>query len=206
MKILHSLGVAPTTGEYLIANNHGNPTSSPDFSTDLVALVNIDPKVFGGLQNSFRYKGFELDVLFQFVKQTTSSNYLIGNQPGRFRSSTNGGLLGNQPIYVLKRWQKPGDISSIQKFSAMFSLPFIYANISDLTASDASYIRLKNLSFSWQLPENWRQKAHLQTCRFYLLGQNLLTISHFKGMDPENKSTTSLPPLRVITFGLNLGI
>ena len=208
-KVYSLLGVDQTTGLYLFRDGHGSSTSSALSTADRIAIVNVDPEFYGGFQNSFSYKGFELEVMFQFVKQISNLNYQIGNQPGRFASSTFGGLISNQPVYVLQRWQKQGDISSIQKFSASYpstiSTPFNNANISDLT-TDASYVRLKNICISWQLPKKWKQRAHFKNCKLYMQGQNLLTITHFKGMDPESQSVLSLPPLKVITLGLQVGL
>jgi hypothetical protein len=82
--------------------------------------------------------------------------------------------------------------------------------VSDILASDrrfadVSYIRLKNLALSWSLPQKWIDKVHFRSVRFYLHGQNLLTITRYKGLDPETQSMTSLPPLRVWTLGLQAG-
>jgi len=206
-KLFHSPGVDPVTGFYVIADSHGKPTSSPDFSKDRTVLINTGQRFYGGVQNNLHYKGFGLSFLLQFVKQTSTATYAMGNQTGRFASDIYGSLLANQPISVLARWKSPGDLTSIQKFSTQFSLPFIYAAyFSDLAVTDASYIRLRNLSFSWELPEKLMQNAHLQNSRFYIQGQNLLTITHFKGMDPESQSVGSIPPLKVWTLGFQVGL
>jgi TonB-linked SusC/RagA family outer membrane protein len=207
VKLFHFLGVDPATGVYQFADSHGTPTSSPNAITDKTVLVNTAPKFYGGFDNSFRYKGFELDMLFQFVKQV-GLNYFFGSEPGYYYSTTN---VGNQPLTVLPHWQKPGDITSIQRYSTYSSSSLVNAfnnasNSSDAAYSDASYIRLKNLSLSWQLPDGWIRKVRLQNARLYLQGQNLLTITRYMGMDPENRSTASLPPLRVLTFGLQVGL
>jgi len=73
---------------------------------------------------------------------------------------------------------------------------------SDQSFGDASYIRLKNMSLSWQLPDPWKKKLRLQNARIYVQGQNLLTMTRFQGLDPENKSPSRLPPLRVVTMGV----
>jgi len=205
-KSLNLIGVNPSTGLYSFRDSHGSVTSSPDYPGDATALVNTDPKFYGGFQNSLSYKGFECDILFQFTKQTMP-NYYFGNRPGAFLLNLNtGSIIANQPVFVLNRWQKKGDISSIQKFSASYPsavlTPFSRALISEVAYSDASYIRLRNLSISWQLPDKWKQKMHLRSARIYLLGQNLLTITNFKGMDPESSSVLRLPPLKVLTFGI----
>lgn len=200
-------GVDPATGLYQFRDKNGNITSTPDFSTDRTVLVNTDPKFYGGFQNSFRYKSIELDLLFQFTKQT-ARNYLLGIYPGFFQNNYT--IIANQPVYVLDRWQKTGDISAHQRFSATLLsdvwILFDNARSSDRIYSDASYIRLKNLSLSWQLPATWKQKIHLQNARIYAQGQNLLTITNYKGMDPEITGIANLPPLRILTFGMQIGL
>jgi hypothetical protein len=105
----------------------------------------------------------------------------------------------------LGRWQKPGDNAGIQKFTQDYSTVYNaygHLQLSNAAISDASFIRLKNLSLSYQLPETWRQKMHIQGWRIFLQAQNLLTITRYLGLDPETQGLT-LPPLRMITFGIH---
>jgi hypothetical protein len=105
-------------------------------------------------------------------------------------------------VSVLDRWQKPGDVASVAAFSTKKT--YYTTASSDYFYTDASYIRLKNLSFSWQPPSPWLKKIHMQNARIYLQGQNLITITNYRGMDPENLSISSLPPLRLITAGIQV--
>jgi len=199
IKSFHSLGVDPTSGQYIFEDINGNSSFAPNYSTDRISYVNTAPVLYGGLHNNFRYKGFQLDFLFQFVKQN-GLTYFYGLRPGP---------SGNQPITVLQRWQKPGDTKPIAKYSTSTSsyLTILsYLNSSDAVYADASYARLKNLSVSWQMPENWQKRIRLQNLRIYAQGQNLITFTNYDGIDPENQSSTSLPPLRVWTFGLQVGL
>jgi TonB-linked SusC/RagA family outer membrane protein len=196
-RVFTSAGVNPTTGYYQFYNSKGEVTANPNSQTDKNGFINRLPKYFGGFQNTFSYKGFTCDFLFQFVKQVAPVNY-IGILPG--------GIYSNQPVSVLKRWQKENDITTIQRYStnnnnfpALFG--FIYGLQSDLAYADASYIRLKNISVSWQVPISEENKNHL-SARIYLQGQNLLTITKYKGLDPENASTGNLPPLKILTLGI----
>jgi TonB-linked SusC/RagA family outer membrane protein len=203
VKAFHFLGADAATGLYQFEDSHGNPTSNPNSLTDKTVVINTAPKFYGGFENSFRYKGFELDILFQFVKQK-GLNYFFGYRPGEFYGTSN---ISNQPVSVLNRWQKPGDISPVERFNSNASLVLPWLNASgssDAAFSDASYIRLKNLSLSWQLPDGLKKKAHLEGCRIYIQGQNLLTFTRYRGLDPENLSTISLPPLRVLTVGIQV--
>jgi TonB-dependent starch-binding outer membrane protein SusC len=195
----HYLGVNPTSGLYQFADAHGNATTNPDFTTDRNTLVNVDPKIYGGWGNKLQYKGFALDFLFQLVRRK-SQGYPYGySLPGTFNT--------NQPTYILHRWQQPGDIAPIQRYNSTFSYNEEYsdaANFSDASFQDASFIRLRNLSLSWQLPAPLPKDAHLQSLRFYVQGQNLFTMTHYDGLDPEALNFTTLSPLRTITAGLQI--
>lgn len=199
-QVYHFLSVDTQTGEYQFEDAKGKPTSTPDFSTDANTFINLYPKFYGGLQNSFNYKGIQLDFLFQFVRQI-GHNYLFGFRPG-FK-------MFNQPVTVVNRWKAPGDVSEIQRYSANSSIfqEFLNAaNTSDRAYSDASFIRLKSISLSWQLPNRLIQKAHFNFFKIYMQGQNLLTFTKYIGLDPETMSFTTLPPLKVLTVGLQLGL
>lgn len=197
VKAYHFLGVNTSTGVYQFQDRQGNATSTPSFSTDATTIIDFLPKLYGGLQNNFSYKGIELDVLFQFVQQQGLNSY-FGNNPG---------MRGiNQPTWILDRWQKTGDDKLYQKFSSNGSVSdqFANANGSDKGLGDASYVRLKNASLSWKIPDAWMKRAKLQNAKLFVRGQNLITITNYKGLDPETLSNSALPPLRVVTFGTQL--
>jgi TonB-dependent starch-binding outer membrane protein SusC len=210
IKRYNFIGVDPASGVYQVLNSSGAAISNPISPGDQTVWVDPSPKFYGGIQNTIGYKRFNLEFFVQFVKQLTS-DYYFGNQPGRFLSSaTSGSIRGNQPKTVLDRWQKPGDINSIQKFSASYqsnlSLPFSAASNSNAKYVDGSYIRLKNVSLSCLLPKKWEQKMHLQSLRLFIQGQNILTITKYQGLDPESASTSNLPPLRVWIFGIQVSV
>jgi len=69
--------------------------------------------------------------------------------------------------------------------------------------TDASYLRLKNLSFSYLFPDKWLVKMRMQSGRVYMNAQNLLTLTRFSG-DPETQNYKVMPPLRTLTMGIQL--
>jgi hypothetical protein len=195
-------GVDSTTGSYQFLNSQGAKTFYPGFSTDRTILINTSPKYYGGFENSIRYKKVQLSFMLQFVKQVGLNDYHFGiGNPGYFF----GGNY-NQPTSVLSRWQKAGDVTTIQRYNMDFSIndQFSYAASSNAAYEDASYLRLKNLSLSWQLLDKWKSKMGLQGCNMYLQCQNLFTITKYKGLDPETLTSTSLPPLTVWTIGAQI--
>jgi TonB-dependent starch-binding outer membrane protein SusC len=194
-------GLDPQTGIYTYStiNSNGVPTSPQDLQTTAF----IGQRYFGGIQNTFQYKSFEFDFFIQFVKQTARSSAFSFTLPGYYNSGQ-----GNQPVNVLNRWQKPGDQATFEKFtSGTVSTPALtrYSpfSTSDGIITDASFIRLQNLSLSYNISDRWQKKMKLQGANVFLQAQNLFTITHYQGWDPESQGL-NLPPLRTITVGIKL--
>ncbi len=199
-KFFHYIGVDPATGLYLVADSKGNPTTTPDYTKDKTVWLNTAASLYGGIENFFQYKSISLSFLFTLTRQNLN-NYSLG------RGAPPGSGFSNQTTYVLNRWREPGDKALLQKFDAyyMFSATYGNATASDHMFSKCTYVRLKNLSLSWELPAEWQTKWHLENTRLFMNAQNLLLFTSFKGLDPES-GFSSLPPLRVITLGLQVGL
>jgi TonB-dependent starch-binding outer membrane protein SusC len=193
----HYLGIDPQTGLYTFEDVNNNGQMDFDAS-DYVYNGTTDPLFYGGFQNTFKYKNFEFDFLFEFKKQSGIDN--VKN------SSILIGSITNLPVQVLKRWQKQGDNAEYQKFSQDFASPayetsYLYS-LSDAILADASFIRLKNMSLSYNLSSARLQKIGVSKCRIYMQAQNLFTITKYPGADPENQSMVALSPMRIIAGGI----
>lgn len=183
--------VNPQTGiyEFKDVNQDGKIT----FPDDKQTVVDLNPEYYGGIQNTLTYKGFALDFLFQFVKQQNRL-YPMGVA----------GLMSNQPARMVNNWKEAGDIADYQRYATGTNLNAVSGDnlYTESTASitDASYIRLKNISLSYDVP------LHLKTlqCKLMMQGQNLLTFTKYEDGDPEFSSYGFLPPLKVITAGVQL--
>lgn len=200
------IGVDPSSGLYQFADINGNPIGGgADASFFQRVAVNTNPEYYAGVSNTISYKNISLFFLFQFVKQL-GNNYLYSfpQLPGSFSRGT---ILSNQPVEILeaKRWQKPGDMAVIGKFYRDNLPGYTEAMHSDRAYSDASFARLKNISLSFELPSRVKERLKVDIFRIFIEGQNVLTITNFKGLDPENQSVSSLPPLRVITARIQVG-
>jgi TonB-linked SusC/RagA family outer membrane protein len=195
LKRLEFAGVDIETGLNQYRALDGKIVDVPeDFVKDMYIPVDLSPRFYGGFQNSLSYKDFSIDFLFQFVrrkaeKRITGFSGSVGNNQ-------------NQPIEVLNRWQKPGDETNIKKYTVFNNDS--YVGFSTISYGDASYIRLKNISLSYNLPTRWAQFIHLERFRIFAQGQNILTITDYLGLDPETPGNGTLPPLRTITFGLQV--
>ncbi|MDO6761908.1 SusC/RagA family TonB-linked outer membrane protein, partial [Tamlana sp. 2_MG-2023] len=110
--------------------------------------------------------------------------------------------MRNQPEAVLDRWQNVGDEADFQKFTAgnyQTTIAFTNArNYGDNFYQNIYFIRLKNLSLSYKIPVD---RTPFSSAKVYFQGQNLLTFTDFKGLDPEGASR-SIPPLRILSLGL----
>jgi hypothetical protein len=72
---------------------------------------------------------------------------------------------------------------------------------SDAVISDASYIRLKNVSLSYQFSGGWLEKAKLSNLRVFMLGKNLFTHTNYLGIDPETQGY-NLAVIKMVTLGV----
>ncbi|MCG8323501.1 MAG: SusC/RagA family TonB-linked outer membrane protein [Cytophagales bacterium] len=197
LKGLEFTGVDPQTGVFTYVDASEDGTLL-DFPNDNVARKEIGTEYFGGLSNSLSYRGFQLDFLLHFVKQN-GLNYIDAfSTPGTY---------GNQPTIVMNRWQQPGDLTEVPRFTQAFEEAGLNYAIGrafgDNRITDASFIRLQNLSLSWHFPDSWRNKLKLRQGRIYLQGQNLLTFTNYLGLDPESRSFSRVPPLRIFTAGIH---
>jgi TonB-linked SusC/RagA family outer membrane protein len=188
-KVYHFTGVDTQTGVYTFedVNGDGQLTATEDKKT----IKDFSPEYYGGLQNTLKYKRWQLDFLFQFVKQINYNQSIYFGVPGSG---------SNQPVAALERWQKAGDSKPYPIYtdgtnSAALDAYYKYFE-SDAAISDASYVRLKNISLSYELPLKDLQ------CRVFFEGQNVVTFTKYKGADPEFKSSGYLPPLRVLSAGI----
>jgi TonB-linked SusC/RagA family outer membrane protein len=194
------VGVNPTTGLYQYRTTTGTITSTPTGNVDNTARRNLNPTFYGAFSNSFTYQRVRLDVMFQFVKQIGQNVLYTTNSP--FSSMTN-----VPEVYEGRIWLKPGDNASIQRLTAdVATYPGLGLAAQDALQStgsytDASYIRLKNVSLSYALSQDWVRHVGMRQARVFAQAQNLLTITKYLGVDPESQGSV-LPPLRTIVFGV----
>ena len=194
-------GVDPANGDALWIGSDGNPTNA--YSTnDRVINGNPFPDFFGGFTNKFSYKGFDLSVFFQF----TEGNQVYRNE-GRFYESNLNSVF-NQTTDQLNYWTPTNTNTNIPQPRAFIENGRQH---SSRYLDDASFIRLKTLTFGYTFPKKWTKNTSV---RLYAQGQNLLTFTDYKGFDPEvgggngaiqGNVFFAAPQARTITFGVNVG-
>lgn len=202
MKLYNGAGVDPTSGLYMFRKYDGTHALIGLTQDDRTVIRSTIPAYFGTIMNTVRYKNWQLNVSFNYVKQT-GKNILFGAQNSPFSSPT------NVPVFFteIDHWMKPGDISRSQKYgnAGFAGSAYSAAGQSTLAYTDASFIRCKNVAVSYQLNKKWLKAARLQNGSVYFSAQNLFTITKYLGYDPETQGSI-LPPMRTITFGLQLSL
>jgi TonB-linked SusC/RagA family outer membrane protein len=198
------LGIDPLTGMYVYEdyNHDGVITANESVpkgtgTDDRYKYVNLAPDFFGGMQHSFRYKSLMLSLLFKFVKQT-GNNALNNNYPGN---------MANTSVWQYKhRWQKPGDMAQAPALTTLST--FNAASLSSSTGNwtDASYIRLGTVAFSWMVPSKILAKAKISNLALNVNAQNLFVITPFRGGDPEGARFGGMPPVRTVTAGVSCSL
>ncbi len=159
--------VDPATGSLLYQDINGDGQISPD---DRTIIGNPNPDYTFGFSNDFSYKGFSLDAL------------ITGSQGGDIFNASRMDLTlmnnyNNQSTEVLNRWTTPGQITNVPRANDPNSL-----HVSDRFVEDGSYIRLKAVTLGYQFK---LESLKVNTVKVYVTGQNLYTITNYKGFDPE---------------------
>lgn len=202
IKLLHFTGVNSQTGFYSYEDKNKDGQITFDYSgagNDDRFFKDLSPKFDGGFSNSFTYKNWQLDLYFYFKKQIGINAFATLNAPGD---------MTNQPTTVLNRWRKQGDITNVPRFTTnpYSDISFSYYTSSDAVYTDASFIRLQNLSVSYTLPEKTMKNIRISNCRIYIQGENLFILTKYKGVDPEVQNFGGLPLPRIITAGISCNL
>ena len=170
---------------------------------DIVYLGNANPKFFGGGGFQVRWKQLTLTTFFYGrygQKVINGARISLENMRGK----------ANQSTAVLHRWRSEGDQTDIPR--ALYGMGYNYLG-SDRFVEDASFIRLKTLSLSYNLPKQWLKNIGITRLNVFATGYDLFTWTSYKGQDPEVKmpSPTSLvkdnattPVSKRFAFGINL--
>ena len=198
-------GVDPATGNPLWYTDSTHKSTSSTVPTYREIIGSSNPKAFGSFSSTFTYKGITLDAQFNYQY----GNLVYDNWGFIMWSDGAFGSL-NQIQKQLGRWQKPGDITNIPKY--------IYGNTNNSNAESSrwyykgDFIRLRELTLSYQIPKKLTQKAKMDNVQFYVRGTNLWTKAFDKNIpfDPEQgfSGTNNLQVLiqRTIAFGVTIGL
>lgn len=157
------------------------------------------PKVYGGITNTVSWKGISLSALltYQVGGLMYDSNWATLMHVGAFGS--------NWSSDILRRWQKPGDVTDVPRLQNNYTAG---TAASSRYLTNASFLSLRNVMLSYELPKALVNRIDLQDVRIFASGDNLALLTKRKGMDPQQSfagtSDFTYAPSRIISFGLNL--
>jgi TonB-dependent starch-binding outer membrane protein SusC len=200
------LGANPATGRPMWLDSLGNVTYQP-LAKDRRVLGDGESEYFGGLTNTFTFKGLTLDIFFSY-----EYGRLISDGQANFLIENGGRTLNAMQEAFDKRWTYAGQLTSYPRPIANFNEA---KGSSPLTASTrtfrkADYIRMKNVTLSYDFRPELLKKLKIASAKFYLQGSNLITYADWLGYDPEfvdsgNGATGIIPQTKNITFGIQIG-
>ncbi len=199
--------VNPTRpGMNIIADLNGDGVIT---DKDLYFAGSTLPVAYGGIASEVKWKGFDLNVLF---------NYSLGRKMiNAFRKSSlnfNSTSLGAvfEDYRNVSFWEKAGDNADYPTIDAIYSYNYgQFDGQIDSNIETVSFIRLKQLTLGYNLPSEWAKKCYLASVRVFFTGENLFLLTNYSGLDPENVDLLqgydrmeTYPSARKFTLGLTI--
>lgn len=193
-------------GDEIFYNHWGEVTNEFDFDRDAKFLGNPYPKFFGGLNNTLEWKGFDFGIFFTF-----SVGMEVFRDDGKF---LDGGFDGNwnQTAKIKDAWSVDNPNGNSHK---LYWQPENRNYNSTRYLEDASYLRLKNFTLGYTLPQSMTKRIMVERLRIYVGATNLWTLTNYTGWDPEvnrdgsgniTQGVTYLSPpqVKTVNFGIEL--
>ena len=202
-------GVDPETGDsmYYVGgyDDNGNYTGKDRTTTndytkaDKYYVGTSIPKFYGSLSNTFTLGNFSLSALLTFgvggLKYDTTYGSMMSYS----------GYGSSLHVDMLKRWQKPGDVTTVPRADMQRNS---YQNQgSSRWLTDASYLNIRNVSLSYSFPRRWAEAIDLSGIQLFGSVENLHLFCARKGMDPQynfgGTSYNAYSPARTMSIGVN---
>ena len=156
---------------------------------DRTVIGDPNPDWYGNISTSVSYKRLRLDVGFNYSLGGDIYNYMRSQLEG-------GSRFMNQTMAMTRRWHGEGHVTDVPQIT--FQDPMGNARFSDRWIEDGSYLKLKTVTLSYQLPVH---STFLQGMEFWVQGNNLFTLTEYLGGDPETAVTSA-----VIGQGIDTGL
>ena len=170
----------PGDAKYADINNDGKIDKN-----DIVYIGNSNPMLSGGGGFNLRYKDWSLTVFMHYRLGQKIVNRARMNAESMYSSD-------NQSTAVLRRWRNEGDDTDIPR--ALWKYGYNYLG-SDRFVEDCSFLRLKTLSLSYNLPKAFCKHIGLNSANVFVTGYDLFTITDYTGQDPEVTLPSSVTAL-----------
>ena len=189
-------------GDYLYKDLNGNGIIEEG---DRDVIVNPEPKIFGGWFNQFTYKGFSLSFAMQFssggealyMQLQEDANAILGH-------SVSPEMYGN--FWTPERT----DAKYARLASGLYNMN---SEVNDRYVFKTSYLRMKNVTLSYQIPTKFLKNYHINSANVFVTATNLFTITNWPGLDPETlapgvtymgRNTDPYPLSKSFSIGFNL--
>jgi hypothetical protein len=174
-KLLNEDGLSFGAGDAIFSDLSG-PQGEPDGvidNYDKTIIGSPVPDLSGGISTAITYGKFRLDIMFQGV---------YGNEVFNYVRSQNESMTGleNQSAAILNRWQYEGHSTNMPR--SLWGDPMKNSAFSSRWIEDGSYLRLKNVTLSYRIPNRF---LVFRNAELFISGTNLITFSSYLGFDPE---------------------
>lgn len=220
--------IKPGDVKYVCSAGQTDADGNPVWSTDDRQVIgNANPDFVGGINNTFRYRGFDLSVFMNFsvggdVFNMNTQRYIgpyLPNQNTVAAMADRFTLIDpatGKETFSLQRLAEinPDQHSKDQMWSVHGDNKIAISDPLDVYIEDGSYLRLTNITLGYTFPKNWMKHICVQNLRLYATLNNIATITGYKGFDPEVSATSSAltpgidnsayPRAKSVVFGLNL--
>jgi TonB-linked SusC/RagA family outer membrane protein len=192
-------GVNPANGNLLFLDKDGKETESPIDADRRLTNKNYLPVYQGGFGFNAAYKGFFLDALFVYAADLYRFDF-------DYQSLMDIRNVNPLPVSndILNAWTPTNTNSNVPSWTAT---NIDSGSISDRFLYDSSYIRLRNLSVGYNVPNKFLNETFIKSLRFRFQAENALTFTKWKGFDPETFATSSVgyfPTPKAYTFGIDI--
>lgn len=196
-------GVNPATGRPMWLDSLGNLTYAPLAKDRYYAGTTGLPPYTGGASTSISYKGVSLEVnaSYQYGQVISDGQYNFLMEIGA-RVNTNYENFNN-------RWTAPGQVTYIPRSNANSAEPNGAGPATgDRFLLKTDFIRVRNITLSYDLPATVISRLRIASARFYVQGGNLFTYTSFQGYDPEFVTTATgiIPQSKNVTVGVQISL
>ncbi len=212
--IVKSAGIDPANGRRIFVNGKGQQveytftgtqhwyyldgTNAPAITqtADASDYKNATPKEIGGFSNTFRYKNFDLNVLFTYQ---LGFYVYYGTQ-----ATLTDQRFWNNSTVILDHWTTPGQISNYPKVVFGDNVSNGTSFPTDFNTYNGDFLKLKTINLGYTLPRPFLSKLGMSSLRIYATAQNLFILTKYPGPDPEvssNGITNSAPGIDRNTVG-----
>lgn len=196
------MNVRPGSHKFLDLNGDNQIT----LDEDRRPISSSQPLFFGGFGNTFKYKNFDLNVFFE----GSYGNEIFNESKYRLEGGITNSYMNVSKDFYYNHWSLDNPSTTYGDYADRNPTAF---SASDYYVEDASYLRLRSVSFGYNLPSNVLQNLKISKFRVFVTGNNLYTWTNYSGYDPEVNSGNPLltgvdrisyPRARTILFGLNV--